>query len=354
MNKKLSLEILRIKYAFPDEVKRIADSYTHTAPILRRYATVYDYVAILFYYHFVEQLENSEIAQIVNVSQQNIYRRLYDYGWGHSKDYTINKERHNTIIEKLNQELAIAKYNIKRPYEQYPLFNSLKLSAAYRNLQKPTWGVANCNTKEEYLKLLFYFTQLKEEKLSPRELAWMFDVHTGAMHERLSKLGLSMTLQEGVENKTKRKTQDYNSTMRSGKRTRMRQLQEDATSGSKNESLFRDELSLKIYDYFYEDFYEVVVGTNTVGIIHGKEIDIPVIIFNSQTNTWTKFAIEYNGKTYHQTEDTTKMKLLKEKDWIYFPVEEENNDGSHMNSLKYIRTKVIKTIKELKKIVEAT
>ncbi len=63
--------------------------------------------------------------------------------------------------------------------------------------------------------------------------------------------------------------------MRAGKATRIKALEKNATSGSLTECYFRDELSLVIYDYFYEEFYEVKVGTNAVGIIKDKEIDIP-------------------------------------------------------------------------------
>ena len=110
-------------------------------------------------------------------------------------------------------------------------------------------------------------------------------------------------------------------------------------------------IKIVIYDYFYEDYYEVVIGTNAVGIIKDKEIDIPVIVFNSSNGACIKIAVEYNGEEYHKEEDIKKLKLLKESNWIYYEVIERNNDGSH-RGIKFIKEKAREAAKELKVIVE--
>lgn len=95
----------------------------------------------------------------------------------------------------------------------------------------------------------------------------------------------------------------------------------------------------------------MIIGTNAVGIVKDKEIDIPVIVFNNLNGIYVKIAVEYNGEEYHKEVDQKKLKLLNESNWIYYEVIEKNNDGSH-SGIKFIREKARETAKELKQIVE--
>lgn len=352
MKEVLSLESLGISYEFPEEINILASEHKSANSIPKEYPSVYDYIAILFYYHFVEKLENREIAEIIDVAPTNVIQRLYDYGWHYSKDYDINKELHEKELKILNEKFELAKQKVSKiNFEKYDLYRSVKLSQYYIRMRKRTWDIGGCKNKEEFLKYMFYFTQISEEKLSPKEMAWIFGIRVNAIQRRLEQLGIGLSYDEAIENKKQRGTQDYGATMRAGKATRIKALRKSATSGSMNECYFRDELSLVIYDYFYEDYYEVVIGTNAVGIIKDKEIDIPVIVFNSSNGACIKIAVEYNGEEYHKEEDIKKLKLLKESNWIYYEVIERNNDGSH-RGIKFIKEKARETAKELKIIVE--
>ena len=348
----LSLESLGIDYDFPDEIRIFANEHKSPGSIPPNYKSVYDYIAILFYYHFVEKLENREIAELLNVAPNNLIQRMYNYGWHYSKDYDINKELREAELKKLFKKLEDAKRAIHTiNFEEFDLYKKMKQCDYYQKMRKKTWQIGEFKNKEEYLKSIFYFTQISEEKWSSREMATVFNVRVNTMQLRLENLGISYTLEEALEHKKTKNAQNYGATVRAGKVTRMKALRASATSGSMTECNFRDELSLVIYDYFYEDFYEVIVGTNTVGIIDGKEIDIPVIVINNLQGTYVKIAIEYNGETYHQKEDTKKKKLLKKNDWIYYEVIEKNNDGSH-RGIKYIKEKARNTAMELKEIVK--
>ena len=352
MKEVLSLESLGISYEFPEEINILASEHKSANSIPKEYPSVYDYIAILFYYRFVEKLENREIAEILDVAPTNVLLRLYDYGWHYNKDYDINKELHEKELKVLNEKFQVAKQEIFRiNFEKYDLYRSVKLSQYYIRMRKRTWDIGGCKNKEEFLKYMFYFTQISKEKLSPKEMAWIFGIRVNAIQRRLEQLGIGLSYDEAMENKKQRGTQDYGATMRAGKATRIKALQKSATSGSMNECYFRDELSLVIYDYFYEDYYEVVIGTNAVGIIKDKEIDIPVIVFNSSNGACIKIAVEYNGEEYHKEEDIKKLKLLKESNWIYYEVIERNNDGSH-RGIKFIKEKAREAAKELKVIVE--
>ncbi len=293
MSKILSIESLGINYEFPQEISLLAKEHKSANSIPKEYPSVYDYIAILFYYHFVEKLENREIAEIIGVAPTNVIQRLYDYGWHYNKDYDINKELHEKQLEVLSGKLQKAKESIFRiNFEKYDSYRSAKLSQYYLRMRKRTWDIGGCRNKEEFLKLMFYFTNISEEKLSPKEMAWMFGISVNAIQKRLEQLGIGLSFDEAIMNKKVRGTQDYGATMRVGKSTRMKVLQKSATSGSMNESYFRDELSLVIYDYFYEDYYEVIIGTNAVGIIKDKEIDIPVIVFNNLNGIYVKITRE--------------------------------------------------------------
>lgn len=352
MSKELSIKSLGILYDFPEEIEILANEHKGANSIPKEYPSVYDYIAILFYYHFVEKLENREIAEIIGVAPTNVIQRLYDYGWHYSKDYDINKEFHEKELERLNEKLQKARKDISKiNFEEYASYRSAKLSQYYLSMRKRTWDIGGCKNKEEFLKYMYFFTNISEEKLSPKEMAWMFGIRVNAIQKRLERLGIGLSYDEAIKNKKLRGTQDYGATMRAGKTTRMKALRKSAISGSMNECYFRDELSLVVYDYFYEDYYEVVIGTNAVGIIKDKEIDIPVIIFNNLKGTHIKFAIEYNGEAYHKEVDRKKLRLLNENNWIYYEILEKNNDGSHRGS-RFIREKARETAKELKKIVE--
>ena len=56
MKEVLSLESLGISYEFPEEINILASEHKSANSIPKEYPSVYDYIAILFYYHFVEKL----------------------------------------------------------------------------------------------------------------------------------------------------------------------------------------------------------------------------------------------------------------------------------------------------------
>lgn len=91
-------------------------------------------------------------------------------------------------------------------------------------------------------------------------------------------------------------------------------------SGSFSEQRIRMLIQYYLYELFNQD-YEIVIGFNEYSILRIYEVDIPIIVINTNTNKTYKFAVEVNGPSHCEKDqiirDETKIQQLKKKNWIH-------------------------------------
>lgn len=347
----LSLESLKITCDFPSELQEIAQSINakKAAKLKMSFETVYDFVAIMYYFKFEKKYENSYIAKLLGEKKvENIHQYYYNLRWHYSTIYEENMKLSKDHKERLETLFCKAKAKIKEiDFTKCEGF-LLDPNKLIRKKYPSTYTKYGIDSFEDYRKILYYLLNI--ENISPIDLSIMLDIAYGTIHARLREVGLNLGKKEGVARKKERKSQNYEKTRRNYYTAQARNNAERFSSGSINEDYFRAIFSGKIYDYFDSSKYDIVVGINNTGILGQKEIDIPVMIYNIRTNALYKFVLEYNGP--HHIDDSEKIALASERGWIYKAIFEKQ--GSRISNDKSLIEEMVNQVcQELRDYVKA-
>ncbi len=319
----------------------------------KSYGSAENFLATLYHLRFIEKWETNQIAHELNVSPINIDIQLYNLSWYYSTNYIENTTLFQEDLKETKKAFAEAKINSQ--LLDVNLEKHQKLREALNNannLHIKTYQNLGFQTKQEYIRTIYYLFYEKQPALAPRKLIPLFNLSHSAIEQRLRILGLNSSLQEGIQNKKERKSQNYVVTNHSGKKTRTKQQLKTFSTSSKNEDYVRAQLANYLYDHFDSKKYEVIIGISNTGVLGSLEIDIPVIVYEVEEKRVYRFAIEYNGDYFHASErDEKKKNAAKDKGWHYIPVVETSN-GKYSNKLKLLDPIVQDLCKKIKDIVE--
>ncbi|GEM_PF-1703827 len=303
----------------------------------REYLSALDCYGIFYYFRFIEKIENSEIAERLNLDVENVHHRLYSLGWHYSKIYSENKKMHDEEFEVLREKLKMAielSKNLNKA--KIPI---LKTALDNKNkLNKNTFNTLGFNSSEEYIRTFYYLFHV--DRITSIQIAILFDIPKTTVNYRLKKLGFNLTYEESIKRKKESKRQNYERTFRNAKVSRAKDQVKNNSSGTKNENYARTLLASFLYDYFSSEIFDIVVGVNTTGVLGTKEADIPIFIYNRESRNLYKFVVEYNGAYFHtDEEDEVKKKVASNRGWTYISLIEENNNR-FSNSHKLIELAV--------------
>ena len=107
-----------------------------------------------------------------------------------------------------------------------------------------------------------------------------------------------------------------------------------------------------IYDYVDREKYEIIVGLSNTGILGSLEIDIPIMVYDVESNRVYRFAVEYNANFYHsQDRDLKKEALVVNKGWHYKAIIEELGKR-YSNNQKLLQPFVINICEYIKSKLE--
>lgn len=348
MPKKYSISDFNIDISkIPPEIEAISSSFTRGRKnkLEKKYASAFDFLAILYHLRFEEKLEKSEIAEKLNSRVVPIHNHLYNFSWHYSPDYEENKLLSKKVLESNKGILADAKNNSNL----LDIDNSEKLKEAIenaKNIQKKSYLNLGFKSSEEYARVFYYL--YVEKHLSAKDIMPIFGLTYGAIHLRLKTLGINWNYEEGIKAKKNRKSQDYGKSFLAGQRTRTKH---HSSTSTKNEYRARVRISQFIDECLNDSKYEIIVGLTNTAILGGYEIDIPVIIYNRENNQIYRFAIEYNGDYYHSEErDTAKKILATQKNWHYLAII-ESSKNQYSNNLGLLDKRVREICEEIKNIV---
>jgi hypothetical protein len=350
---KISLENFNINpQRVPQEVeeKYLSLSKRSKRQMDRIYGSAYNFLAVLYQLWFVERLEKSEIAAKLSVKPPVVHIKLYDLSWHYSNDWEENKALFIKETDEFNTVIPVAKVEANKLNIDSIEHKKLKkaLSAPVQ-IKATTYLKCGIKSQEEYIRILYYFIFIK--KYSVKQLIPIFNQSHGTIQAQLRNLELNLEHGEGIANKKERKSQNYEKSIRAGKKTRAKYQLENMSMGSKNQDYVRVQLSNFIYDYFNSKRYEAVIGMSNTGILDSLEIDIPIVIFDVKEDQIYRFAVEYNGSYFHSaTRDESKKELAERKGWHYLTVVEASNDR-FSNDSRLLDSEVHKLCQKMKNIV---
>lgn len=305
----------------PPEIETLHNSLAKArkTKLKKNYVSAYDFLVILFHSTFVERLSVREIAERFHLHPVDIEIQLYNFGWDYSSDYVENQQLFKQAMAEASGFLIEAKE--KSPLlkvTEFPMLQEALQKA--RNIREKSHMALGFATREEYVRVFYYLLYCLE--MSPIVLCQLFNVTYQAMHRRLSVLGLNISHKEAMIRKKKYGRQDYVKSINTGNITKTRSQLKSYSQGSGNENYFRSQLAKMIYAYLGSRSYEVIVGLSNIGII-GREIDIPLVVYDVAKNVIHRIAIEYNAEHWHPYErDVEKEIMCESKGWYYLKVVE--------------------------------
>jgi hypothetical protein len=146
-------------------------------------------------------------------------------------------------------------------------------------------------------------------ELPVKDMADYFNVGNRAIEHRLDKAGWAYNQQEAQQIAAS-KVRDYTKIKHTFKKTMIRQFAETHVKGSKQEEYIRQKLGILLTEAL--PGAEVVVGINNLSVLHGYEVDIPVIIIKD--GRIHRYAVEASGTYWHnQVERNIKSDIKKKK-----------------------------------------
>ncbi len=298
-------------------------SENHKSSLRKRFGSEYDYLVILYDLVFVEHLQREAIARKLGWKIPNLHHQLYELGWDYSTDYNENKILYQEALAKLKRDVETAKQDSR----QLDANQDIRLKNVLEKVKFVRVGSLiglGFESKEEYARTLYYM-KYKMNYDTPKKLIHLFHRSPSSVNRRLSVLGLNNTYEEGMLIKD----QDYDKSIRHGLITQAQHQLENFSNGSNNQDYFRSQLSKIIYEHFPSQQYEVIVGFSNTGILGGGlEIDIPLVVYDTNKKVLYRFAIEYGAKHWHSDErDKNKKTLCENKGWHFLEIFEDSVGG---------------------------
>lgn len=216
-----------------------------------------------------------------------------------------------------------------------------KLNNELTNKQWSYYKVKGADDKYLAFKCL-YICRFKLN-YTTKQIASLFGQSQRTIQELLKKVNWNRT-REQAQQLAANVSRDYKEIHTKANKTRLKNRA--IGKGSEAEEYIRTHLKNELDALEWE----VIVGCSTLSILgNGREVDIPIIVFLN--NKMFKFAIEVNGKYWHDADkqaerDQEKIKELKNKGYTPFVIEVDTQNESQITArtnevIKDIKSKVI-------------
>ncbi|MDF2883751.1 MAG: hypothetical protein K0R54_4315 [Clostridiaceae bacterium] len=331
--------------------------------ILNKFMSIEDYIYILYYLRFEKQLDYTEIGKILYPNKKGFHNNAYNaylaIGLNYSTNYEETKERFICEQKRLKEireksyKVSINEFNLTqiKINEYNTLFEKFKKKFLDNIITPITYKRYGYDNLSDYFKAFYYFTNICE--LSPVQISHMFGRSYSTINEKLRQMGLEKDMKTAQKNAVKHNRRNYKNTLVAGRKTVNKYLAKNALVGSILENAIRNSFADYLAGYINTSKYEVVVGINNKTIIAPKEVDIPIIIMDEMNSKIHKFGIEVNGDIFHKDKarEEKKIKLLKDKNWIYYPIWNTNRAKDQENIYGTIENQINQICNNIKNIV---
>lgn len=189
---------------------------------------------------------------------------------------------------------------------------------------------------EDLYKMIYYL--YVENQLTTKQLSRCFKISKNSMYRELVKMGINMTLEEASQRASKQGSRNYTKIYNNAKKRMMYSVLEGGLTGSESENHLRTILNVELINRLDRQRYIVIVGLNNSGIIPPREVDIPIIIIDNDSDKIKKIAVEFNGAHWHNqndVKDEKKAEDLEKIDWKYFGFFYSGKSNENENSQFY-------------------
>lgn len=300
--------------------------------LLREFKSVDDYIYILYWLRFYRKMGYDEIGKLIKplskASHNLAYTLYYGLNWNYSYNFSDVKENFVKEAQLLsglkdkvsNENIRTLSFTVEQEYEYKNVFKHYKSIKKNKSLRKELYTNIGYYSLEDCFRAFYYLINICN--LSTYQIAKIYGISHSTMTFKLKDLGLLADHETAMKNAVLFNRRNYENTLSTGRKTMSKSLLINGNIGSNSENLVRNIFASYLINYIDTETYEVIVGINNRNIIAPKEVDIPVIIINAENNHFYKFAIEFNGDTYHKDEekDLIKKKQLEDKNWIFYSI----------------------------------
>lgn len=227
----------------------------------------------------------------------------------------LNGERNCDVAAKYGIAQATINRYLARISElgDYKLYGVRKRSEV-RNLNR----VRRANIEKEY-KMPFaqVLKHLRvERRLTCEEIGELLDCSKDAVSYWMNKLKVQMTISEARKQSIKVGRTNYSEIHKKIRNGAARNL----SRGSSKEEIVRIELK-SFFEEKLSESYEFIIGFTNWSILGDKEVDIPIVIINKNSDKIYKIAIEYDGVEFHEELiNLEKKERLAKENWHYFNI----------------------------------
>ena len=321
----LSLEILNIPEKDIDRdlseyISLIESKKLSLFHILKRWKSAKDYVYALYWLKFIKKLSYSEMEDEYKLfGARNLY-------YTNILNWHYNTNNFDECLKLYNEEKLRLSKVFQDSLKNMNFIMDQEYISFYEKAKKQKFpqSLTIYKSKGQLLSSLWYM--IKICKLSPKEVSIATNSSVIAISRACRNYGISVPTDEAMKLSFGKQQRNFSASLMRARNTHLRTINKTVMMGSNLENYCRTYIDTNISKYIDITKFEVVVGVNSLNIIAGKEIDIPIIIINKLTNQVYKYALEIDGSFWHKIRtqmDKRKNDLFVNSSWIFFRIVQE-------------------------------
>lgn len=305
----------------------------HATFVLRNWKSVETFVNVLYGLKFEKKFTSSEMSRITGIN--NFYQfYMSEYlNW----DYSTNDFDEMLLIKKKeNEKIQIILNRYDSNSERFESLEYKMFLEKIKALPSIHFSKKVHMKTEDLCKMIYYL--YVENQLTTKQLSRCFKISKNSMYRELVKMGINMTLEEASQRASKQGSRNYTKIYNNAKKRMMYSVLEGGLTGSESENHLRTILNVELINRLDRQRNVVIVGLNNSGIIPPREVDIPIIIIDNDSDKIKKIAVEFNGAHWHNqndVKDEKKAKDLEKIDWKYFGFFYSGKSNENENSQFY-------------------
>lgn len=301
----------------PDLRRYYERAHNSSSACTRSWGSPERFVNALYWMKFVKKYDWYDIAELTGNNYISVRYNFFRFGWYNNLQ----------TLEECEANLNCILQSVQSKIDQIHLHPEVFESSDYQDKEKKIIDTPlhtrvkkdyHCSTERELFKLLYFLISYCE--MTTTEIALYYNVTPGGLRKNLNKYNIGLSRKEARE-RTESKGNGNHARSRTSFNKRV--IKHALVSGLSNEYelLFRDLITSYLPDFININQFDYVVGVQTVTIVPPQEIDIPIVFINKTSGKIYKYAIELNGKIWHEDNkphherDQKKINMIEETDW---------------------------------------
>ena len=309
--------------------KQVNGRYMQKSKIERTWGSVENYVNTLYWMKFIMKLQHYEMDELSTT--KDFYKAYKDLGWNYD---TFDFQQ----CQKMHQKELLRLKEINDKFDlNSELFSTSDYIEKRNNITLKQTSITRLinNYKvtdiDELIKKMYFFVYAAE--LCTSEIALIFGKDRLTISKVLRSFGMNVSRKEARKRIEKSGRGNHRQSLIVSKKAMLNRAIKNGVTGNNSENICRASIETHLYTFLDVNRYEFIVGLSSYAIIPPKEIDIPIIIYEKETNTYYRYAIELDGDIWHKKikeYDIEKNNVIMKTDWklirIWFESKEKSKE----------------------------